>query len=249
LKYGDNRQQATSVLSEVEIALSGVTSLLQDVHTTVVAAGNGTLTDTQRGFQATELSGRLDALLGLANTRDALGNYLFSGYQTDTPAFVQTVTGALYQGDLGQQALQVEATRQMAVSNPGQTVFQGGAPGGASDVFKTLTDLINLLNTPVVTPVDQANLTAGLGTARSNVDLALNNILTVRASAGSRLQELDALNSGGEDRGLQYSQILSELQDLDYTQALTKLSQQQFTLEAAQRSFVAISNLSLFSFL
>lgn len=248
-QYGDNRRQATSVLSEVEIALSGVTSLLQDVHTTVVAAGNGTLTDTQRGFQATELSGRLDALLGLANTRDALGNYLFSGYQTDTPAFVQTVTGALYQGDLGQQALQVEATRQMAVSNPGQTVFQGGAPGGASDVFKTLTDLINLLNTPVVTPVDQANLTAGLGTARSNVDLALNNVLTVRASAGSRLQELDALNSGGEDRGLQYSQILSELQDLDYTQALTKLSQQQFTLEAAQRSFVTISNLSLFSFL
>jgi len=248
-QYAANRQQATSVLSAVEGTLSGVTSLLQDVQVTIVAAGNGALTDSQRGFQATELKGRLDALLGLANTRDAMGNYLFSGYQTDTPAFVQTATGALYQGDLGQQALQVEATRQMAVSNPGQSVFQGGVPGGAPDVFKTLTDLVNLLNTPVVTPLDAANLTAGLGTASSNIKLSLDNVLTIRASLGARLQELDSLNEAGIDHNLQYSQILSEIQDLDYTQALTRLSQQQFTLEAAHRSFVTVSNLSLFKFL
>ena len=56
-------------------------------------------------------------------------------------------------------------------------------------------------------------------------------------------------DNAGEDRHLQYSQILSELQDLDYTEALTQLSQQQFTLEAAQRSFMAVSGLSLFKFL
>ena len=68
-------------LSAVEGTLQSVTSLLQDVKTTVIAAGNATLSDAERGFQATELRGRFDELMGLANSRDALGNYMFSGIQ------------------------------------------------------------------------------------------------------------------------------------------------------------------------
>ena len=244
-QYGRNRQYANNTLVEVDGALSSVTALLQEVRDMAVASENVLLKDSDRAFQASELSSRFDQMLGLANTRDALGNYLFSGFQTDTPAFVKSATGATYQGDMGQQLLQVEATRQMAVSSPGQTVFQGGG----QDIFQTLTDLINLLNTPVVTPADQANLTAGLTAALNNMDLALNNVGTVRASVGSRLQEIEALNIFGQDRNLQYSQALSELQDLDYAQALTKLSQQQTTLEAAQRSFATVSKLSLFNFI
>jgi len=239
-QYGVNRQHAKSSLEAVEGTLSSVTALLQDVKATVIASGNGALSDTERGFMATELRGRFEQLLGLANTRDAVGNYVFSGFQTATPAFVETPTGASYQGDLGQQLLQVDSTRKMAASSPGQTVFQGGG----QDIFQTLNDLVSLLNTP-----GTAGLATGLATANTNVDLALNNVLTVRASIGSRLQELDALDSAGEDRHIQYSQILSDLQDLDYTQALTQLSQQQIMLEAAQRSFVTTSGLSLFNFL
>lgn len=110
-------------------------------------------------------------------------------------------------------------------------------------MFATLNDLITLLQTPGMPAATD------LETAKTDIDLALDNILTVRASAGSRLQELEALDYAGEDRNIQYSQVLSELQDLDYNEALTKLSQQQTILEAAQRSFVTISNLSLFNFL
>jgi len=239
-QYGVNRQHAQSALTEVEGTLSSVTLLLQDIKTTVIAAGNGALSDAERGFQAIELRGRFEELLGLANTRDAQGNYMFSGFQTGTPAFVETATGALYQGDLGQRRLQVDTSRQIAVTHTGQSVFQGGG----QDIFKTLKDLIVLLETP-----GTAGLSAGLATANGDVDLALESVLTARAAGGARLQELDALDYAGEDRNQQYSQILSELQDLDYSQALSQLSQQQFTLEAAQRSFVTISKLSLFSFL
>lgn len=239
-QFGVNRQNAKSTLGQVESTLAGVTSLMLDVKDTIIAAGNGSLSDSQRGFQATELKGRLQQLIGFANSRDAAGNYLFSGFQSNTPAFVQTATGATYQGDLGLQKLQVDATRQMAVSSPGSTVFQSGG----QDVFATLTNLVNLLNTP-----GTAGLTAGLATANANMDIALDNVLTVRASVGASLQELDSLDIVGEDRNLQYSKVLSELQDLDYTQALTLLSQQQVTLEAAQKSFVKTSGLSLFNFI
>ncbi len=239
-QYGVNRQQAKSALGSMEGALSSVTSLLVDVKTSVIAASNGSLSDSERGFIATELRGRFDELLGLANTRDGLGNYLFSGFQTATPAFVQTPTGALYQGDQGNRLVQVDATRQIAISSTGKSIFQGGG----QDVFQTLNDLIVLLQTP-----GTAGLSAGLATAGSNLDLALDNVLTVRAAGGTRLQELDALDNTGEDRNIQYSQSLSELQDLDYAHALTQLTQQQTTLEAAQRSFAKTASLSLFNFL
>ena len=239
-QYGVNRTYAKNSLGELEGALSSVTALLQEVKTTVVTAGNGTLGDTERGFMATDLRARFEQLLGLANSRDGVGEYMFSGFKTTTAAFSETAPGVVqYQGDQGQRLLQVDSARQMSVNSPGATVFQGEG----WDVFETLNDLIVLLQTPGMPT------SASLAAHDGKLDQAMENVLTVRASVGSRLQELDALDYAGEDRNLQYSQALSELQDLDYTKAITQLSQQQITLEAAQKSFVKTSGLSLFNFI
>lgn len=244
-QHGVNRQHAKNALGHLEGTLAGVTSLLQDVKTTIVAAGNPTLTDVERGFMASELRGRFEQLLGLANTRDGMGNYMFSGFRSATPAFVEVPGGALYQGDAGQLRLQVDASRQMTINATGASVFQGGG----QDIFATLDGLVTLLRTPVAGTAAQASLAAGLGAANASVELALGNVLTVRTSVGARLQELDALDTLGEDRHIRYSEALSGLRDLDYTEALTRLKQQQVTLEAAQRSFVSVSGLSLFNYL
>lgn len=240
-RFDVNRQHAKTALGELDGTLESVTELIQDVKTSLLAAENDALNDTQRGVIATEMRGRLDQLLGLANTRDAVGNYLFSGFQSATPAFSQdAVTGVVsYDGDAGQRHIQVDAQRQMSVTNPGSTVFQGAG----WDMFQTLNDLAALLDTPGVPS------SVALDTHNANLDKAMDSVLSVRAAAGARLQELDALDYAGDDRNLQYSQALSELQDLDYAKALTQLSQQQITLEAAQQSFVKTANLSLFNFI
>lgn len=244
-QYATNRQTAVSSLSAVDNTLASVTSVLQDVKTQTVYAGNGALSNSDRSKLATQLSSDLDQLLALANTTDGIGNYLFSGYQTATQPFVKTTTGAQYNGDQGQRQVQVDSSRQMAVSASGQAIFQGNN----QDVFKTLTDLITLLQTPVTTPAGSTALTDGLTTANGNIDQSLNNVLTVRASVGSRLRELDSLGSAGSSRDIQYSQTLSQLQDVDYAKAISQLTQQQTTLQAAQQSFVKIAGLSLFNYL
>ncbi|MEO6146304.1 MAG: flagellar hook-associated protein FlgL [Sulfuriferula sp.] len=244
-QYATNRQTAVSSLTTVDGVLASVTSTLQDVKTQTVYAGNGTLSNSDRSNLAIQLSSDLDQLLALANSTDGIGNYLFSGYQTGTQPFVKTATGAQYNGDQGQRQIQVDSSRQMAVSDSGQAIFQGNN----QDVFKTLTDLITLLQTPVTTPAQNAALTAGLSTANGNIDQSLNNVLTTRASVGSRLRELDSLNSSGSARDIQYSQTLSQLQDVDYAKAISQLTQQQMTLQAAQQSFVKIAGLSLFNYL
>ena len=53
----------------------------------------------------------------------------------------------------------------------------------------------------------------------------------------------------GDNLGLNYKQTLSNLQDTDYNKAATDLAQQQLSLQAAQKSFVQVSNLSLFTYM
>lgn len=52
-----------------------------------------------------------------------------------------------------------------------------------------------------------------------------------------------------EDLNLQYQQTLSQLQDLDYAKTISDLTRKQVDLEAAQKSFVQTSQLSLFRYL
>ncbi|MGB6056138.1 MAG: flagellar hook-associated protein FlgL [Burkholderiaceae bacterium] len=248
-QYGVNRQNVKSSLNQEESVLQGVTSLLQSVKATLVGAGNGALSDTDRASIATELRGRFDELLGLANTTDGAGSYLFSGHQTATPAFARTAAGAQYQGDDGQRQLLVEASRQMNMSDTGRTIFQGNGAAG-EDVFNTLQDVITLLETPVnADPGRKAALTAGLATANGNIDKSLNNVLTVRSAIGSRLNEIDALDDTGGARDILYQENIADLIGLDTVEAYSRLVQQKITLEAAQQAYVNTSRLSLFQFM
>lgn len=350
-QFSTNRQNAKSSLSAVEGTLAGVTSLLQDAKVLTINAGNGALSASDRAALATELRGRFDQLLGLANATDGTGNYLFSGYQTSSQPFMLTSSGVQYQGDQGQRMLQVDNARQIAMSDTGSAIFESARTGNGTfftaasstnagsgvissgsvvgtvalpvhsynvtfavaagvttysvtdttdplnpavvlpvspnpaptyvsgqaitfdgvqfdvsgdpasgdtftiqpstnqSIFKALDDLITLLDTPVSNASGSAALTAGLSIANLGLDKALDNILATRATVGSSLKEIDSLDNVGEDRGLQYKTTLSELQDLDYTKAISEFTQQQLVLDAAQKTFAKTSGLSLFSYL
>lgn len=243
--FASSRQTAQLKLNTLESSLASITSLLVSAQSTLVGAGNGSLSDLQRGFIATELNGSLEELINLANTQDASGDYIYAGFKTDTKPFIANASGASYAGDSNQQLIQVDAQRLMAANVSGDNVFQAGG----NDVFATLSNLVTLLNTPITNAATQAAFTGGLATAISNLQGSVDNVLNVRAAIGSKLNELDALDTAGADRALQYSKSLSELEDLDYASALSDLAKQQTIMEAAQKSFVETTKLSLFQFI
>ena len=241
-KFADTRQTAQLKLNTLESNLTSVTNLLVSTQSTLVGAGNATLSDTERGFIASELKGSLDALIGLANTQDASGNYLYAGFKSSTTPFVANAAGATYAGDSNQQLLQVDSQRQMAVNATGDNVFQGNG----NDVFATLSKLVTLLNTPITNAATQAAYNTGISTAITSLKGSVDNVLNVRADIGAKLNEIDNLDTAGSDRALQYSKSLSDLQDTDYASALSDFAKQQTIMEAAQKSFVELSSLSLF---
>lgn len=123
------------------------------------------------------------------------------------------------------------------------------APSTSQSVFVTVANLIGALETPPGTPADEARYMNEVGFAIRNIDQATDNILRVRAAVGSRMTELESLASLNESLSLQHQQTLSSLQDLDYAKAISDLTRKQVDLEAAQQSFVRISQLSLFNYL
>jgi flagellar hook-associated protein 3 FlgL len=132
LQFATNRSNARSSLSMVEGSLQSAGDLLQDIQQLAVNAGNGTMQASDREALATELEGRLADLLGVANSTDGAGGYLFSGYMSTTQPFGQTPGGAQYNGDQGQRMLQVGASRKIPLSAPGSTIFEGAMTGNGT---------------------------------------------------------------------------------------------------------------------
>src|SRR5574340_333837 len=240
-QFNANLDSAMGSLGMEEAILTSVTTLIQDARTIAVSAGNAAFNSSDRAALATELRGRYQELLGLANSTDSNGQYLFAGYSSTTVPFAEVAGKVEYGGVQGQRLMQIGPSRQIAVSDSGAEIFK---PGGAGqDIFKTISDLADALDGTV--PFSQATVDNAL----VGLDNTLDNVLTTRASLGARMREVEAVKGTNEALALQYQQTLSQLQDVDYNKAISELSRQEMGLEAAQKSYLQVAGLTLFDYL
>ncbi|NNC68654.1 MAG: flagellar hook-associated protein FlgL [Gammaproteobacteria bacterium] len=117
------------------------------------------------------------------------------------------------------------------------------------DVFATLQSFINALGTDPSDPADQAQLTQALDRTISDVDNALQNVLNTRTFIGTRQNSIDTANIENEGAKIELQTTRSQIEDLDYAQAITQLQLQQTTLQAIQGAFAQVRGQSLFNFL
>ena len=123
-------------------------------------------------------------------------------------------------------------------------------PSTTQSMFDTIGNLVKALEDPKPIGTSGNNfLVNKVGEALTNIDQAMDNVLKVRASVGSGLNELESLDDVGSSLYIQYKEALSNIEDLDYSTAITELMRQQTELQAAQQSFAKISALSLFNYL
>lgn len=374
-QFASNRGNAEDALKLQESTLNSFGSRIQDIQRLLVQAGDGAYDEEQIRVIAEQITAFRDEMVGYANTRDAYGNYIFSGHQVGTQPFDMAVTGEVtYRGDDGQLMIQVDAARYLPATDSGKAVFMGikgmtastvepsrhdllldldikdetklkgysyevvfagnspvasyslwrtqtdkdgnvletvqidkdgnkltGTPAAPEtntpaspdpagvypytsdeknrmevevdgvrfsvsgevdkgdtvkfnpgapvrkDVFAYINEAIDLLNgADYNKDGGSANLALGLEALLGDFDAALDQVLTARGSAGTRLAELDSLKMSGIDKDLQYTESISDLEDLDYYEAISNLYMQQTTLQAAQRAFMLTRGMSLF---
>ncbi|MDH4191269.1 MAG: flagellar hook-associated protein FlgL [Betaproteobacteria bacterium] len=119
-------------------------------------------------------------------------------------------------------------------------------PSTRRSVFGTLDDFIAQLNAPVGSSAARAQLTMGIATALTGLDRAFEQVMLARTETGAALKELDQLGASAANIDLALQGELSGLRDLDYARAISDLTRQQTSLDAAQKTFVRVMGRSLF---
>ena len=134
-----------------------MSNVLQRVRELAVQANNATQSNESRAAIADEIYNRIDELLQYANTKDANGEYIFSGFNARSQAFVASGQGYTYQGDQGERMLQISEDLQVAVRSNGADVFAGSKTGDGR--FTLVTNAANQGNALVkMTSVTDATL-------------------------------------------------------------------------------------------
>lgn len=121
------------------------------------------------------------------------------------------------------------------------------APAGNQDIFTTVQNFVDALDSGVAGEVGNAVLHNQLNNVLSDLDQGIGNVLDVRTKVGSRLHTIETQEESNADLQVTLQATRSELSDLDYAEAITRLNQQMTGLQAAQRSFAQIQGLSLFN--
>ena len=354
-QYAENLTAAKNSLTQEEVSLNSANTILQRVRELAVQAGNGALSSKDRASIAAELQEREDELLGLMNTRNARGEYLFAGFQGKTQPFVRQADGSYaYQGDEGQRKIQIASSLDIPISDNGKKTFVNitdagrlqatptgalpglrvGAPlvqdevafsgtpafppGGIEIEFDTVNPqnyeirsiappavlgsgtldsdpakqdklvfrgvVVNFDGTPAggelvqITPrqvggVDvqkqgvldtiaqlrqvllqapdspEGNLQVrdAVALGLTNLDHAMVTLDSVRGEIGARLNIVETTQTDNEDVSLVNKSVQAQLRELEYAEALSRLSFESIVLEAAQQSYVKIAGLTLFS--
>ena len=122
-------------------------------------------------------------------------------------------------------------------------------PSENQNIFETVDNFIKVMEGNLSTPDSRAQLQSKLNANLMDLDRALENLSAVRSSVGSRLNIIEQQAENNTDLGLQYTQTLSLVRDVDYASAISELEQQLMGLEAAQRSFAKTRSASLFDIL
>jgi flagellar hook-associated protein 3 FlgL len=122
-------------------------------------------------------------------------------------------------------------------------------PSSSRDAFTTLDALIDTLTTPSTGAAGRAQLNSNVGQRLVDLDGVIAHMIDTRAEIGARTRALDQEETLSADYAVHLSSTLSSVRDLDYAAAISQLSQQLFSLEAAQRAFARTEELSLFRYL
>ncbi|MES9870114.1 MAG: flagellar hook-associated protein FlgL [Sedimenticola sp.] len=223
-----------------ENALTGVQNMLQRVRELTIQGGNDTYSTAQRATIALEVRELLSGVYDLANSTDTSGDYLFAGYQGKTQPFTISGGSYVFNGDMGQRKIRVSADRTIADSDSGFEVFMDipTAAGGTRNLFETVESIAVALEAGT-SPISILD----------DLELGMDNIVLTRSRVGARLSSIDEQEVQNENTRTSLEMNRSKVEDLDYAKAISEFTQSEIALEAAQKVFIKMQELSLFNFL
>lgn len=150
-------------------------------------------------------------------------------------------------------------TSASAIAFKGIQVSISGAPATGdsfqvnastlTDAFAPLLQLANTLSQSSDSEAVHAQIQSSLTGSLQQLDQTIDHFATVRATIGTRLSLIADVSATRDSRQADVSASISQLQDLDYASAVSRMQQQLLGLQAAQQAYAKTVGLSLFNYL
>lgn len=126
--------------------------------------------------------------------------------------------------------------------------FTVGASGPQS-LFQTFQMLQQAFTGSGQTSGSTALRAQAISNALSSLDQSQTTLLSAQSSIGSRLQQVQAVQTQNSSITLQLQTQQSALTNIDYAQVITQYQQSYTGLQAAQKSFAQLQGMNLFQYL
>ncbi|HCI8578261.1 TPA: flagellar hook-associated protein FlgL [Enterobacter cloacae] len=228
--YSNVRSRTRSALEFQDHILNGVGNLMTTtLKEKMVAAGSDAYSDDDRRALGKEIEGIRENLLDLANSRDASGRYIFSGFDTDTPAFDEN---GVYQGGDEARRQTVADGTEMQTGHLGDEIFD--------DIFVLLDNAVTELSRD---PINYDDMRAALEAASKGIDAGIDRLGKTQAELGTNMQQLDALDLTG---AVLINDTIVKVQDAigaDTSMLVTLVSESQMSELAFNASMYVYKNM------
>jgi len=236
-KYLDNIDKSLAYMGATDNAFSEITSLFDQAKSFAVQGANGSQDAASRYALSQSVDSSLTRLIDLANTVHD-GRFIFGGTATTASkpfALSSDGTRVDYTGNLDAFTVEVGPNASIAVNQSGYGLFKQPV-----DVFDSLIQLRDALKGNDPTKVAQLIDT---------VDSAQSHANNVQGSMGGRVQRLELSQTQLEASRVNQKDLVSQAEDVDFTQAIANLQLTQVALEAGLQSAARTITPSLLDFL
>lgn len=231
--YLDVTMQSKDWLSAAEVAFQQMDNVGLQISNLAVRGLSDTLSAAERIALANDAAGLMEQALQAGNAAHN-GQFLFSGFQVDAPAFSITNTGAIsYDGDQGTLKRNIGPGQTLVINVPGDQAFL--------DFFNNIASVRDALQNN-----NKTALQAGLDALKSTMD----TVGKFHTANGTRLKQAQQAIDFLERTQIETKSLLSQNEDANLAERISLLRSQETTfqavLEVSQR---AVSTMSLFDFL
>lgn len=242
-QYGTNIANVSSSLSTQEVNLTSTSDTMLNVRDLLLWASNGSNTSEDLAAIAGELESLEKTIASFVNVRDEEGRYLFSGTLSDTPALTYDTATETY--SVTGNAKHRETAVANGVLIP-QNVTATEIFGTGIDMLNEIHSLVNLLKDPLLNASDPA-VRLQISTTINQLDSTQTGVLGAITELGGRQNTLTLLTDSNGQVSLVNQKIEGDLATLDYAAASIDLSNYKLSLQATQKAYLQINELSLFS--
>lgn len=237
-KYLENIDRSRSFMYASDSALAEMSTLMDQVKDLALQGANGTQDAASRKVLAQSVDSYLTRMIELGNTVHD-GRYIFAGTTTvqDRPPFTRSAddTRVEYGGNLDGFSVEIGPTASIQVNQNGYQLFMG-----ETDVFRSVIGLRDAL---------KANDGDKVNTLLADVDAASVQVNDLHGAMGGRLQRLELARNQLEDNQTYLGELVSSIEDVDLTEAISKMQLTQVALEAGLQAGTRVLQPTLLDFL